>query len=61
MPIPKIRDEFFIVENFVDQKDELTLELDRFIYGLKQAPYKFQCHVKAFLLRIGYKQQPQDD
>jgi hypothetical protein len=32
----------------------LILELDKFIYGLKQAPAKFQAHLTAALISIGY-------
>jgi hypothetical protein len=40
-------------KKFIDEKGELTLELDRFIYGLKQSPYKFQIHLKATLTAVG--------
>lgn len=46
---------------FVDSRGELLLELDKFIYGLKQAPYKFQQHLRAFLLEEGYEQLNNDD
>jgi uncharacterized protein YlbG (UPF0298 family) len=48
-------------KKFIDEKGELTLELDRFIYGLKQSPYKFQMHLKATLTAAGYISQEQDD
>ncbi len=46
---------------FVDRKGELILELDKFIYGLKQAPYKFQQVLNKFLISIGYVQQSNDE
>ncbi len=45
---------------YVDDRGELLLKLDRFIYGLKQAPYKFQEHLKAFLIKLGYVQTVND-
>jgi hypothetical protein len=48
-------------KRFVDEKGELTLELDRFIYGLKQSPYKFQMHLKTTLIAAGYTSQVQDE
>ena len=46
---------------FIDEKGELILELDRFIYGLKQSPLKFQLHLTAVLQRIGYKKMCNDE
>jgi hypothetical protein len=46
---------------FVDSRGELMLRLDKFIYGLKQAPYKFQLHLVAFLKKLGYVQQSTDE
>jgi hypothetical protein len=46
---------------FVDEKGELTLELDKFIYGLKQSPYKFQQHLNTTLKAAGYVQQALDE
>jgi hypothetical protein len=46
--------------SFVDHTGSLILELDKFIYGLKQAPAKFQEHLTAALLTIGYTQMAQD-
>eukprot|EP01034_Spumella_vulgaris_P029580 gene29580-36654_t len=46
---------------FVDSRGELLLELDKFIYGLKQSPYKFQQHLRDFLLGEGYEQMTNDD
>ena len=46
---------------FVSEKGELILELDKFIYGLKQSPYKFQQHLINVLVSLGYKQQVQDE
>jgi hypothetical protein len=48
-------------KRFVDEKGELTLELDRFIYGLKQSPYKFQMHLKTTLTAADYTSQVQDE
>jgi hypothetical protein len=31
---------------FVDERGELILELDRYVYGLKQSPYKFMQHIR---------------
>jgi hypothetical protein len=39
---------------FLNDKGELLLKLDRFIYGLKQSPYKFQQHLRNTLISIGY-------
>ena len=46
---------------FVDQKGTLLLELDKFIYGLKQSPLKFQQHLAAVLTKLGYTQLTQDE
>jgi hypothetical protein len=46
---------------FVDEKGELILELDRFIYGLKQSPYKFQINLTDFLKKVGYHQLVNDE
>ena len=46
---------------FVSDRGELILELDKFIYGLKQSPYKFQQHLINVLVSLGYKQQVQDE
>jgi hypothetical protein len=48
-------------ERFVDHKGELVLELDKFIYGLKQSPRKFQEHLVTTLKALGYKQLEQDE
>jgi hypothetical protein len=45
---------------FVDHTGCLILELDKFIYGLKQAPAKFQEHLINSLKSIGYTQLAQD-
>jgi hypothetical protein len=47
--------------NYVDDTGCLTLQLDRFIYGLKQSPLKFQQHLREVLLGLGYKQLINDD
>jgi hypothetical protein len=46
---------------YVDKRGELLLKLDKFIYGLKQSPYKFQQHLQGFLKKQGYVQQPNDE
>jgi hypothetical protein len=46
---------------FVDDRGELILELDKFIYGLKQSPYKFQVHLTDTLRDLGYVQQTHDE
>lgn len=46
---------------YVDERGELLLQLDKFIYGLKQAPLKFQQNLKAFLLSQGYVQCQNDE
>ena len=46
---------------FVDDRGELILELDKFIYGLKQSPKKFQDHLKAVLILDGYVQLGNDE
>jgi hypothetical protein len=65
--IPKEIVEIWITQDpsaakFVDpERGDLILELDKFIYGLKQAPYKFQMHLLALLKRLGYVQQANDE
>jgi hypothetical protein len=46
---------------FVDGRGTLLLELDKFIYGLKQSPLKFQQHLTAVLNDLGYTQLTQDE
>jgi hypothetical protein len=46
---------------FVDSKGELLLQLDKFIYGLKQAPVKWQQLLTKVLLKLGYRQLIHDD
>jgi hypothetical protein len=48
-------------EPYVDSKGELLLELDKFIYGLKQSPRKFQEHLVGTLTALGYRQLEQDE
>lgn len=48
-------------EPFVDDNGTLLLELDKFIYGLKQSPLKFQQHLSGVLLALGYERTTQDD
>lgn len=46
---------------FVDGRGTLLLELDKFIYGLKQSPLKFQQHLRLALIKLGYTQTGQDE
>jgi hypothetical protein len=46
---------------YVEEDGSLILELDKFIYGLKQSPYKFQLHLQEVLVRLGYKQMVNDE
>ena len=46
---------------YLDEKGELLLQLDKFIYGLKQSPYKFQQHLIKVLIKLGYVQQLHDE
>lgn len=46
---------------FVDKRGTLLLELDKFIYGLKQAPLKFQLLISKVLTDMGYIQQSHDE
>lgn len=46
---------------FVDERGTLLLELDKFIYGLKQSPLKFQEHLISVLVNLGYRQLSQDE
>jgi hypothetical protein len=39
---------------FLDHKGKLLLQLDKFIYGLKQSPYKWQKLLTTVLERLGY-------
>jgi hypothetical protein len=49
------------VKPFLSEKGELYMELDRYLYGLKQSPLKFQQHLKGVLLAAGYQQHTQDE
>lgn len=46
--------------DFVDERGTLLLELDKFIYGLKQSPLKFQQHLTNVLTNLGYRQMSAD-
>jgi hypothetical protein len=46
---------------FVDERGTLLLELDKFIYGLKQSPLKFQLHLRETLMELGYKPLASDE
>jgi hypothetical protein len=46
---------------FIDSKGELLLQLDKFIYGLKQAPVKWQELLNTVLTKLGYRQLIHDD
>jgi hypothetical protein len=47
------------VKQFIDEKGEMYIELDRHLYELKQSPLKF--HLKAVLLSAGYVAHSQDE
>lgn len=46
---------------FVTEGGELVLELDKFIYGLKQSPHKFQLHLAGALESLGYVRLKNDE
>jgi len=46
---------------YVTDNGELLLLLDRFLYGLKQSPLKFQLHLSQTLSAAGYKQSIHDE
>jgi hypothetical protein len=46
---------------FIDNKGELLLQLDKFIYGLKQAPYKWQQLLSSVLEKLGYRKLVHDE
>jgi hypothetical protein len=46
---------------YLNDRGELYIKLDAFIYGLKQSPLKFQLHLAQTLLSIGYKQSIADE
>jgi hypothetical protein len=46
---------------FLNDKGELTLRLDKFIYGLKQSPLMFQRHLTGVIIGLGYKQCLNDE
>jgi hypothetical protein len=46
---------------FITSRGELILTLDKFLYGLKQSPLKFQQHLTATLLAGGFTQLKQDE
>jgi hypothetical protein len=46
---------------FLNNKGELTLRLDKFIYGLKQSPLMFQRHLTGVIIGLGYKQCLNDE
>jgi hypothetical protein len=45
---------------FLESDGTLLLELDKFIYGLKQSPYKFGEHLTAVLISLGYERLVHD-
>lgn len=47
--------------DYVDDRGELLLQLDKFIYGLKQSPLKFQMHLINVLTELGYRQLTHDE
>jgi hypothetical protein len=46
---------------FVNTKGDLILLLDKFVYGLKQSPLKFQLHLTGVLKLLGYVRSEFDD
>jgi hypothetical protein len=46
---------------YLDHKGELLLQLDKFIYGLKQSPYKWQKLLSSVLEGLGYRKLMHDD
>ena len=48
-------------KDFVDERGTIILELDKFIYGLKQSPLKFQQHLRSTLINLGYTPLAQDE
>mmetsp|Transcript_14603 Transcript_14603/g.13199 ORF Transcript_14603/g.13199 Transcript_14603/m.13199 type:complete len:605 (-) Transcript_14603:1787-3601(-) len=46
---------------FLTDKGELILELDKYIYGLKQSPLMWQAHLAATLKRLGFIKLVNDD
>jgi len=48
-------------ELYLEETGELILQLDKYIYGLKQAPLKFQLHLKSTLQQLGYIQCINDE
>ena len=47
--------------SYVSANGELILLLDRFLYGLKQSPLKFQLHLSRTLIDAGNKQSINDE
>eukprot|EP01039_Chlorochromonas_danica_P012888 gene12888-14853_t len=48
-------------DDYLNDRGELLMQLDKFIYGLRQSPLKFQQHLKTTLRDIGYKECLNDD
>ncbi len=48
-------------EPYVTDRGELHLQLDKYLYGLKQSPLKFQLYLASTLEAIGYKQSSFDE
>ena len=48
-------------KGYLTDKGELLLQLDKFIYGLKQSPHKFQMHLVRTLKGVGYTQAKNDE
>jgi len=46
---------------YITDKGELILLLDKFLYGLKQSPLKFQLHLSQTLKSAGYQQSINDE
>jgi hypothetical protein len=49
------------VSEYLDENGCLYMKLDKFIYGLKQSPAKFQNHLRITLLSAGYSQLENDN
>ena len=45
----------------VTEQGQLIFLLDRFLYGLKQSPLKFQLHLSRTLITAGYTQSINDE
>jgi hypothetical protein len=48
------------IENYEGMDGEVIMKLDKYIYGLKQSPRKFQEHLSETILSLGYVQSTYD-